>query len=135
MLCLNLNVSVSMFHYPTRQLERWNIARHDVKSATQEAIMFHSDTEQEEKWNTTNHNVPVSNQTNLNPPERCEKTFFSRQLGGLAHVTFNATMFHYHISQVEKWNTTGHNDSLAQLSGGHQARPPKCKGKSYGVLR
>ena len=77
--------------------------------------MFHSDREQQEKWNTTNHNVPVSNSTNLNPPESCEKPKFSEQLGGLAHVTsqnsfhrvgINTAMFHYHMPQVEKWNTT-----------------------------
>ena len=76
--------------------------------------MFHSDTEQQEKWNT-NHDVPVSNSTNLNPPENRERLKFSRQLGGLAYVTFqnclqhvgiNAAMFHYHMPQVEKWNTT-----------------------------
>ena len=51
--------------------------------------MFHSDTEQQEKWNTTNRNVPVSNSTNLNPPENREKPKFSTQLGGIAHSTFH----------------------------------------------
>ena len=77
--------------------------------------MLHSDTEQQEKWNTTNQNFPVSNSTNLNPPENCEKPKFSRQLGGLAHVTFqnsfhhleiNVAMLHYRMPQLEKWNTT-----------------------------
>ena len=77
--------------------------------------MFHSDTEQQEQWNTTIRNVPVSNSANLNPPESCEKPKFSKQLGGLADVTFpdsiqhigiNAAMFPYHMPQVEKRNTT-----------------------------
>ena len=77
--------------------------------------MFHSGIEQQEQWNTTNHTVPVSNSANLNPPDNREKPTFSEQLGGLAHVTFpnsvqhigiNAAMFHYHMPQVEEWNTT-----------------------------